>query len=189
MRDHSFDPHEPGPGVPGARCAASKSAALVRALSDCPGISRQSGIVVLGAAAPTYQLALMHHGFTRVTAAAPRGAALLRERFDGLCVVDLAADGRVDAAALGALRRRLMPSGLLALDVSRDPLRTVLAERLRAAAFRMLQYRVLRIQQPDGSHQRAVFLLARAPRATVRAVPSGSERAALSLGASTQRAA
>jgi hypothetical protein len=144
---------------------------------------------VLGAAAPSYQLALMHHGFARVTAASRHGAALLRERYDGLCVMDLAADGRIDAAALRALRRRLVPSGQLALDVSSDPRRTVLAERLRAAGFRTLQYRVLRIQQADGSDRRAVFLLARAPRATVRAVSPGSERAALGLGTTTQRAA
>jgi len=83
----------------------------------------------------------------------------------------------------------LEPAGTIVPDVSADPARVVPAGLLRAAAFSMLQYRVLRLQQADGNPQRAVFLLARTARASLRASPADSELAALGLGVLQQRAA
>jgi hypothetical protein len=189
MTDLSTELPETPRQAPSHACTTAKRVALARALTSCPGVTVASSIAVLGDRAPAYQLALVAHGFTRVTAAAPNCEAWLRERYGCLCVMDHGADDQFEAAALAALRRRLAPAGTLVLDVSFGLDRTALAERLRAAHFWMLQYRVFGMRQADGARHRAVFMIARAPRSPLRAVPAGAELAELGLAAVPRQAA
>src|ERR1700733_10521480 len=145
MRDTSVEPPEPQHRNEIAHDAtrnAAKPGALARILTSCPGVTLATNIAVLGALAPAYQVALVGHGFARATAISPAGAALLRERYGCLCVMDRPAD-QLDAAALASLRRRLVAAGTLILDVSAPQGRAELEERLRAAHFWMRQYRMI----------------------------------------------
>jgi hypothetical protein len=167
MKTVSAEPPEPRCPPPGARGVPSKPRALARALADWPDLAARSSIAVIGPSAPACQLALIERGFTCVTAASRRGATLLRERYGCLCVVESDTDARFDAESLAALRRRLAPGGVLVLEIPLDADRTDIAERLHAARFSTLQYRVVGVQHADGMSHAAVFVVAHASPDTV----------------------
>lgn len=180
MSDVSVEPPEPKARIEIAQTAAhsaAKPGALARILTGCPGVTLVTNVAVLGAHAPAYQVALAAHGFARATAASQSGAALLRDRYGCLCVMEQPSD-RLDATALASVLRRLLPAGTLILDVSEPRGRAELEERLRAAGFWMRQYRMIGMRGSDGIRRRAVFLVARAPRSTLREVPAGARLAA-----------
>jgi hypothetical protein len=156
---------------------AANPEALVRILTTCPGVTLGTSVAVLGVQAPAYQLALAAHGFARATAASQRGAALLRERYGCLCVMDQPSD-QLDATALAALRRRLVSAGTLIFDVSTHRDRAELERQLRAAGFWMMQYRMIGLRQADGERERTVLLVARAPRSPLCDIPADVQHAA-----------
>lgn len=130
--------------------------ALARILTSCPCVTHATPIAVVGAAAAPCQLGLSAQGFAAVTAASSHGAAMLRERYGCLCLMDGPRVASLDAETLALWRRRLLPGGTLALDVSMVANREALAAQLSAHDFRMIQYR---------AHRGAVFLVARLPAA------------------------
>jgi hypothetical protein len=135
---------------------AAPPRALARILTSCPCVTHATPIAVVGSEAATCQLALSAQGFAAVTAASSHGAAMLRERYGCLCLMDGPRVASLDAETLAMWRRRLLPGGTLALDVSLVANRDALATQLSALDFRMVQYR---------AHLDAVFLVARLPAA------------------------
>ena len=129
---------------------------LARILTSCPCVTPATPIAVVGTAAAPCQLALAAQGFAAVTAAPSHGAALLREQYGCLCLIDGPRVASLDTATLAPWRRRLLPGGTLALDVSLVANREALAAQLSALDFRMVQYR---------AHLDTVFLVARLPAA------------------------
>jgi hypothetical protein len=163
MKTVSAESSEPRCPTLGVGRVPSKPRALAQDLASRPGLARGSDIAVMGASASDCQLALVERGFTRITAASRCGGALLRARYDCLCVVDPGTDDRFDAASLAGLRRRLVAGGTLVLEIPIDADRADIAKGLHAAGFSMLQYRVLGVRLADGMNHAVVFVVAHAP--------------------------
>lgn len=162
----SLDPREPEhPASPGTGASAAP-AALARALAGCADIAPRSSIAVIGAAAATCQIALVDYGFLEVTAISQRGAELLREHYDCVCLMGAPS---CDDATLASLRRRLPAGGVLVLETAPDTDRVALAARLYAVGFARVQHRVVGLRRAGGLRQLAVFLIARAAQAPDRA--------------------
>lgn len=141
--------------------------ALARALASCADLGRRSSIAVIGTASSGYQLVLVEHGFLQVTAVSQRGAALLREHYAGVCLVEAPRDD----TTLASLRRRVAPGGVLVIATARDTDRVALAARLHQAGFDRVQHRVIGLRAADGVGHTAVFLIARLAQAPDFAAP------------------